>query len=223
MIILYNVSSFEYLQGLEEFHFKKRFAKLQRKETIQFLLHALSSETTYAPRDDYKEVMELCLVILGHPPEKFSFKTPGPTHHARWMSKIIYSLKIYLFRDQFELNSVSSLFELSSEDFSNFEAMVLFASLIFIKAWIQCPLTSDAPVNDIIFFKNLQKYAVVSEIVSNIAITKFEKHLWYLGPELVILSLFSNNVPSNEKQRILGNATDFLLEKFNYFLSKNAL
>lgn len=190
------ITHFNNLQKMEETHFKKAFAKSQRKQTIEFLLHVLSSQTAYIPRDDYKELMELCLIILGHPIENYTFKTPGPTHHARWMSKIIYSLKIYLFRDQFQL---------SPEEIDNFKEMCLFASLIYIKAWIQCPLASDAAVNDLNFFKQLKKYAVVSETVSDTAIEKFENHLWYLGPELVVHSLFSNKLLPNEKFKILQN------------------
>lgn len=182
-------------KGLDEINFKNRFAKVERKHTIEFLTHALSTETTYTPRSDYREVMELCLVVLGKPPQKFSFKAPGATHHARWMSKIIYSLKIFLFRQQFQL---------SDDEISNIKEMVLFASLIYVKAWIESPLASDAPVNDLAFFKKLHEYAAVSETVSNAAIGKFENHLWYLGPELVVLSLFSNKVLPKEKLKMLG-------------------
>lgn len=133
------------LQSLERTHFKKKFASSQRKETIEFLLHALSSETTYIPRDDYKELMELCLVVLGHPLKNYTFRAPGATHHARWMSKIIYSFKIFLFRNQFSL---------SEEEKSNFKEMSLFAGLIYVKAWIQCPLASNAAVNDLFFLSN---------------------------------------------------------------------
>lgn len=179
---------------MELANFKKKFAASQRKQTIEFLLHALSSETTYIPRDDYKELMELCLLVLGHPLDNYSFKAPGATHHARWMSKIIYSFKIFLFRNQFEL---------SKEEKSNFKEMSLFAGLIYVKSWIECPLASDAPVNDLIFFKQLKEYAVVSKIVSAVAIKKFKNHLWYLGPELVVLSLFSNKISYEEKREIL--------------------
>lgn len=192
--MIFLITHFDDLQELEKTHFKKPFAALQRKQTINFILHVLSSKTAYIPRDDYKELMQLCLLVLGHPIENYTFKTPGPTHHARWMSKIIYSFKIYLFRGQFQLSPVEK---------SNFKEMCLFASLIYVKAWIQCPLASDAAVNDLNFFKQLKKYAVVSETVSETAIAKFENHFWYLGPELVVLSLFSNKISANEKFKIL--------------------
>lgn len=138
--------------------------------------------------------MELCLLVLGHPLKNYKFKKPGANHHARWMSKIIYSFKIFLFRKQFEL---------SLEEQSNFKEMCLFSSLIYVKTWIQCPLTSDAPGNDLNFYKLLQKYEVVSKTVSEVAIEKFKNHLWYLGLELVVFSLFSNKITPKEKLKML--------------------
>ena len=52
------------------------------------------------PREDYKEIMELCLLILGEPvysnDESYHFWIPGAYHLARWMWKVIYCFKIYL-------------------------------------------------------------------------------------------------------------------------------
>ena len=57
------------------------------------------------PRDDYKELLELCQIFLGTmDTKKVKFDKPGAFHHARWMSKANYSLKIYIFRDIFELD-----------------------------------------------------------------------------------------------------------------------
>ena len=48
------------------------------------------------PRGDYREFIELCIIFLGGTPEgEISFKSPGPMHHARWMSKVIYSFKVW--------------------------------------------------------------------------------------------------------------------------------
>jgi len=56
------------------------------------------------PRDDYLELLKLTVIFLGGIlPNGIHFKKPGAIHHARWMAKAIYSLKIYLFRKQFRL------------------------------------------------------------------------------------------------------------------------
>jgi hypothetical protein len=53
-------------------------------------------------RDDYKEFLELSILFLGGDIPGYFFKQPGAMHHARWMSKVIYSLKMWMFRKQFD-------------------------------------------------------------------------------------------------------------------------
>lgn len=49
-------------------------------------------------------MLNLILIFLGeNEEEKFIIQAPGAFHRARWMAKIIYNLKIYMFRSQFEL------------------------------------------------------------------------------------------------------------------------
>ena len=50
------------------------------------------------PRDNYHEILELALVLLGKVPLRgIRFMSPGPMHHARWMNQVILSLKVWLF------------------------------------------------------------------------------------------------------------------------------
>lgn len=61
---------------------------------------------TFQPRDDYKELLQLSLIFLGDENAKdFKIRRPGALHRARWMAKLIYSLKIFLFRSQFKLTA----------------------------------------------------------------------------------------------------------------------
>ena len=53
------------------------------------------------PRDDYRKLLELLIVWLGGHVEGFSFKRPGADHHARWLAKAIYKLKLCLLMYQF--------------------------------------------------------------------------------------------------------------------------
>jgi len=99
------------------------------------------------PRDDYKELIEMCLLILGESQidqSVYQFKQAGAYHMARWMAKVIYSFNIYWFRDQFHLTRHRTEF-------------CLFAShvLVYVKSWITCPVTCDAPINDLHLLKNI--------------------------------------------------------------------
>ena len=58
------------------------------------------------PRGDYKEFLELAKVFLGGSVGRkkgytYTIQVPGADHHARWMSKAIYILKLRLLLHQF--------------------------------------------------------------------------------------------------------------------------
>src|SRR6218665_1176948 len=42
-----------------------------------------------------------CLLFLGDQLRDIHIMAPGAYHRARWMAKVIYNLKIYLFQSQF--------------------------------------------------------------------------------------------------------------------------
>ena len=54
-------------------------------------------------RDDYKEFADLCGLYLGNADDAYTFQRPGALHKARWMSKLIYSIKIALFEHHISL------------------------------------------------------------------------------------------------------------------------
>ena len=166
-----------------------------RQGVISFLQSYLSSESAYIPRDDYRELIDLCLLILGASREtEYYFRLPGAVHQARWMAKVIYCFKIMLFRDQFKL---------TAKELKSLTEFCLFVSHVYVKAWIACPLACDAPVNDLQLFKHIKQYVEVNKVVSDTALKKLEHHLWYVGPELVPLALFSNKVSLEQKHRII--------------------
>jgi len=53
-----------------------------------------------------------------------SFHAPGAFHHARWMTKLLYVLKLNLFQDQFHLTKHESLACLE---------FALFVTLLYVK------------------------------------------------------------------------------------------
>ena len=58
----------------------------------------------YQPRHDYRELLQLTISFLAD--ARFpgtTFKPPAELHRARWVSKAIYALKIWMFREQFRL------------------------------------------------------------------------------------------------------------------------
>lgn len=174
-------------------NFRSKLAKQFKSATVQTLREALDKKGTYLPRDDYKEFCELTLIILGEEIPDYKFKRPGAYHHARWMSKVIYCLKMYIFRKQMGY---------SKDICDNLNDFCLFVGLIYSRYWIQCPLTCDAPLNDLNMYNDLHRYAQINKKISDSASAKLSRHLWYLSEELVPLSLFSDKVPIREKKKI---------------------
>ena len=110
------------------------------------------------------------------------------------MSKGIYSLKIYLFRDAFKLSRVEEkrLYEIC-----------LFIVFVYIKSWYSCPLAIHAPQNDLNFIKNLLEYESIDSNLVQRLLEKFKNHLWYLNRELSALSFFDDRISIEIKKKML--------------------
>lgn len=93
----------------------------ETEDIIQFCKYQLTKSQI---RNDYEELLQLALIFLGA--DRFNFHTPSGTSNARWMSKAIYCLKIYLFRDQFTL---------SDEEMNGIRDVCLFLVKLYIKPW----------------------------------------------------------------------------------------
>lgn len=84
------------------------------------------------------------------------------------MAKAIYSLKIWIFRGQFQLTlrEEKALWEL-----------VIFVLRIYVKNWISCPVAVTASLNDLILLKDLLAYSSVHQGISKAVSTKLAGHL----------------------------------------------
>lgn len=147
------------------------------------------------PRDDYKEFLELSLIFLGVlPRDEVFFKYPGAIHHARWMAKAIYSLKIFIFRDEFGL---------TTRELNSLRQICIFTIMVYLKAWFSSTSAIAAANHDLEFLKQLIEYKKIDASISLATVNKMTSHLWYLYDELAILSLFDDTVPLNMKKKIV--------------------
>lgn len=145
------------------------------------------------PRDDYKELLQLCLIFLGAiPVDDINFYKPGAFHHTRRIAKSIYSIKIYLFRDSFTLTKFErkSLFK-----------MCLFIIFVYVKPWFTSPLAIQAPANDLNFIKTLYDCRNIDSNISSTALRKCSNHLWHLAPENCAISFFDENISVDIKKK----------------------
>ena len=104
--------------GIEDENVRSQFTQTELDDIKNFCHQKLSKPQI---RDDYKEFLQLALIFIGA--EKYNFCTPGATSNARWMSKALYSFKIFVFRDQFTL---------TKRELNGFRALFLFFQFKFI-------------------------------------------------------------------------------------------
>ena len=145
------------------------------------------------PRDDYREVMDLVLAVLGSPDKNFSFKKPGAFHKARWMAPTIYSLKMYLLRDELPNSFVNK---------EKLERYVIFTALFYTEHWLSVSSASDAPLMDLTLLQDMVLYQKQDKQVANAVLKKLSLHTWYLNQEYAPLSLFSSKVDDKMKAEI---------------------
>lgn len=171
--------------------------------TIQYLESWLENNNKSCLRGDYKEMVVLALLFLKESSsETVSIMSPGACHHARWMSRVIYTLKIAIFQRQLQ-----NVFDL--ELIEKITSLALFLCLFYSKSWLCAASRTDAPKMDLMLIKDLQKVINIPEKYpkyfgefADKVQTKFADHLWYLSERLVPLCLFSDLTTVQEKQSV---------------------
>ncbi|KAG0707001.1 hypothetical protein GWK47_024234 [Chionoecetes opilio] len=133
-------------------------------------------------RDDYRKMLIFARAFLGGGVTA-PFRYPGPIHHARWMAKVIYSFKVWLFRRQFRL---------TVREEPGLRDICVFVVRLYLKAWFTAPLAAAAPNSDLELMKALAAYP--NRVIGKAARAKLAKHLWYLSEDLVGLALFDRAV-----------------------------
>lgn len=115
------------------------------------------------------------------------------------MARVIYSLKIHLFREQFHA---------TNREKRGIVRFVLIALQLYVPAWYEAPVATSAPQNDLSYMKALLRYKDQDPAISKVSATVFGRHLWYLSEHLVGLGLFDENVSHEKKRRMLGAMRD---------------
>ena len=162
-----------------------------KEQVVSFCIQKLKSAQ---PRDDYCELLELTIILFGEcPPRGFKFMQPGALHRARWMARMIYGIKIFLFRSQFRL---------TAKEVSGLKRFTAFTGTLYIKAWFSAPSAIAAPAGDLTFLQELLSYP--DSDIAKATSKKFANHLWYLSEELAGLALFDESVELDVKRMMVA-------------------
>lgn len=126
-------------------------------------------------------------------------------HHARWMAKAIYSLKIFMFRTSFRL---------TSREENSICDVCIFLVLVYVKAWFCSSNAIEAPYHDLQFIQQLSSYETIDSSISRVALKKFCGQLWYLTAETAALGFFDAKISVPLKKRMVAalKSTDGIFE-----------
>ena len=175
----------------------RRFLEQCRLQVLE-----TSSQVLQFKRDDYKEFIKLCDVFLNTEASDkvVTFKRPGTIHRARWMSKVLYPIKICLLQEELWKEAKSTI--ATQQQIKNLREFVLFATIIYSWWWLTCGSAADTPWNDLQLHRQILKYEVVTSKVSKSAFHALSRYRWYSTEEIILLALFSTRVPVMDKHQL---------------------
>ena len=174
-----------------------------KEEAVKFykmVLQKRSSQGKFYIRDDYKELVETSLVLLGETPPNFSWKKPGAAHKARFCAFAIYINKALAFSDQLEFDK---------ETVVALTRVAKFITTLYVPYYISASSGCDAPVNDLEMFKKLHKYSNTDPEVAESVLAVLCRHTWYLQEETIPFALFSKMLTIDEKSRLAARLLTF--------------
>ncbi len=150
---------------------------LPETEDLCSFIDTKLEDSNNLPRCDYKEMLELAKLFLGGcitRKKSFSYQLsrPGADHHARWMSKSIYVLKMVLLQHQ--------LHSIHWQTKKKLEKMALFIVFCYLRSWFDAPLIPAAAANDLLMYRRLEKFKKIHRAVSRKTCTVLNRHTWYL-------------------------------------------
>lgn len=98
------------------------------------------------------------------------------------MSVALYSLRLFLFRNQVKLPKKQA---------DGVIHVVIFVVRVYLRAWFTAPLSVSAPRNDLATLKTAIEYRKVNKTVSEAAVTRTVYHSWYLSELMLGMTLYS--------------------------------
>jgi hypothetical protein len=161
-----------------------------KEEVLSFCKEHLKC---HQPRADYRELLQLSIAYLGGNAEGFSFRQPGAVHRARWMAKVIYSIKIVLFKSQFKM---------PKKEQTSIERFARFVVRYYVHNWFVAPIASTAPRKDLEYLQSLQ--GCEDKELSSVASRALGRHVWYLSEELVSLAFMDDGITLDLKRRMIA-------------------
>ena len=114
---------------------------------------------------------------------------------------------IYLMKMQM----LSTVWDMTAREQTVVKSMAQIVSLLYGPYFLRSRLSTSAPRHDIEFFYSLKDYLAVQPAAARKGLDSVKRHLWYLVPEQVVLCLFDDDVPAQEKRQVADALMPYLL------------
>ena len=128
----------------------------------------------------------------GSPPYGVPFRKPSAIYHAHFMARLIYALKILIFRE--------FGFKLTKQEIQGLGSFCVFGIGSYVKSWFLYYLPTAAPANDFQLLKLLEATGLPAY---KGPLRKLCGQLWYLSEELVAFAFLDRDVNSPVKKTII--------------------
>ena len=116
----------------------------------------------------------------------------GAVHHARWMSKVIFILKIFIVGDRFKL---------SNNDRSAIRNLTEFIIYLYAYYWFKIPVASDAPFLTLQLWKDLKGWEANNKKIAIACMKKLDHHTWYIMVRHIVFSFQSKMVERKQRRK----------------------
>lgn len=177
-------------------YFQNYLIDENRDELIEFCNHQLTIKQKHT-RSDHIEMLKLTVIMLSEPNEAqnqaINIYKPGPYNRARFLCRLLYTSKIYLYRSQLNLDQGL---------LNAIRAMLLFYFKVYLKNWFTATDATSAPRKDLQLLKELKAFEDICG-KAEAAFSKWTNHLWYLGEKVVALALFDPEVSIQMKIKMI--------------------
>ena len=150
-------------------------------------------------------------------PSSVTLRKPGAAHHARFLSKAIYYLKLQLLSSQLEFvnqnNKLNTEIRLISE----------FTVSFYAKWCLQAYDAIRAPFLDIKAIHQMQQYRKLCAIPDAVdaVLNSLYKHSWYLDSTMIPLALLDDDLSFEEKANFANLILTFKMLISTWYNTKN--
>ena len=184
-------------------------------------------------RGDYKYLCQLVKVFLSRETQGFRFRKPAAVSHARFMQRALNYISIKL------LGPLVKYMEMSTSEKREVDMMVTFASLFYIRWFLQSTLTAEAAVLDLESIQEVRQLVTICQKANdkdksetNLVALKAAKaclnniygHLDYLTEANIVFALAGSKMTDKDKTIIadclLGLLCDNDIDEFEATMEK---